>query len=130
MIGLLRALRPCWIATALVITAGCGSGSNAHTADPNQAGQTLRTVLDAWKAGEKQEDLEKRTPPIHVKDTDWDGGFTLVGYQAGETGKVAGYDVDCRVTLELKSPQGKAVKKNAIYTITTRPELLVSRQEG
>ena len=34
------------------------------------------------------------------------------------------------VVLELKSPKGKSVKKNAVYTVTTRPELLVSRQEG
>jgi hypothetical protein len=34
------------------------------------------------------------------------------------------------VVLEMENPKGKSVKKNAVYTVTTRPELLVSRQEG
>ena len=34
------------------------------------------------------------------------------------------------VVLELKSPKGDSVKKTAVYTVTTSPELLVSRQEG
>jgi hypothetical protein len=125
-----RALRPCWIAGALVISVGCGMGGDAHPADLNQAQEALHTMLDAWKAGETQEDLGKRTPPIHVKDVDWNGGFVLVGYKADADGKLVGYDMNCPVILELKSPKGKSVKKNVVYTITTRPELLVSRQEG
>ena len=130
MIWTVRALRPCWIATALAISAGCGVGGGAHPADPDQAQEALRTMLDAWKAGGKQEDLANLTPPIHVKDTDWNGGFVLVSYTAGAEGKLVGYDMNCPVVLELKSPKGKSVKKNVIYTITTRPELLVMRQEG
>jgi len=84
----------------------------------------------AFTASTKPEDLEKRTPPIHVKDVDWNGGFRLVSYKAGEAGKLAGYDMNYPVVLELKSPKGNSVKKNAVYTVTTRPELLVSRQEG
>ena len=87
-------------------------------------------MLDAWKSGEKQEQLEKLTPPIRVKDKDWTDGFLLVGYRAGEDGKLVGYDMNCPVVLELKSPKGKPVKKTVVYTITTRPETLVSRQEG
>ena len=34
------------------------------------------------------------------------------------------------VTLELKTPKGKSVKKAAVYTVTTSPQLLVLRQEG
>jgi hypothetical protein len=97
---------------------------------PAKAQETLRSALDAWKSGEKLEELEKRTPPIHIKDLDWVDGFKLIGYQADSAGKLVGYDMTYVVALELESPKGKSVKKNAVYTVSTRPELLVSRQEG
>jgi hypothetical protein len=112
------------------MSGGCGAAQSAHTSDPAQAQQALHAVLDAWKAGEQPADLEKRTPPIHVKDLDWLDGFRLVSYKAGEEGRLVGYDMNYPVVLELKSPKGTSVKKNAVYTITTRPELLISRQEG
>ena len=58
-------------------------GRRSRLSPPTRPGpEALHAVLDAWKAGEKPEDLEKRTPPIHVKDVDWNGGFRLVGYKA------------------------------------------------
>jgi hypothetical protein len=128
-----------WIASALrsrltgcafVLIAGCGFGENAQPADPTQSIKALQSVLDAWKAGEKPEDLEKLTPPIHVKDADWKGGFFLVSYKADQEGRLVGYDMNYPVVLELKDPRGKPVKKTAVYSITTRPSLLVARQEG
>jgi hypothetical protein len=131
MRGFVHALRPWWLAGSLLILSGCGAGGAAEQADPAKAQETLNAVLDAWKSGEKPADLEKRTPPIHVKDLDWVGGFRLVGYKAdAAAGKLAGFDMSYPVVLELESPKGKSVKKNAVYTVTTRPELLVSRQEG
>jgi hypothetical protein len=130
MRSIVISLRPWWLAGSLIILSGCGAGGAAERADPAQAQDALHAVLDAWKAGEKPEDLEKRTPPIHVKDLDWAGGFKLVGYQADAAGKLAGYDMTYPVVLEMENPKGKSVKKNAVYTVTTRPELLVSRQEG
>jgi hypothetical protein len=130
MKGMLRALPPWWLAGSLIVLSGCGSGGSAHQADPTQAQDTLHAVLDAWKSGGKPEELEKRTPPIRVKDLDWVGGFKLVGYQAGAEGKLVGYDMNYSVVLQLESPNGKSVKKNAVYTVTTQPGLLVSRQEG
>jgi hypothetical protein len=128
--SIFSARRPWWLAGSLIILSGCGAGGAAEQADPAKAQETLRSVLDAWKSGEKLEDLEKRTSPIHVKDLDWVGGFKLIGYQADSAGKLVGYDMTYFVVLELESPKGKSVKKNAVYTVSTRPELLVSRQEG
>jgi hypothetical protein len=113
-----------------MIASGCGAGSRPETADATQARAALSAALDAWKAGEKPEVLARRSPPIHVKDVDWDGGFRLVDYKSDAEGKLAGYDMNYPVDLELKGPTGSSVKKKAVYTVTTRPELLVSRQEG
>ena len=87
-------------------------------------------MLDAWKAGEKPEALENLTTPIHVKDADWRGGFLLVGFKADQEGKLVGFDMNYPVVLELKNPKGTAVKKTAVYSISTRPDLRVTRQEG
>jgi hypothetical protein len=123
-------LRSCLTGGALVLIAGCGLGERAEPADRDQAQKALQTVLDAWKAGEKPENLENLTPPIHVKDADWRGGFLLVGYKADQEGRLVGFDINYPVILELKSPKGKPVKKTAVYSIATRPSLLVARQEG
>lgn len=109
---------------------GCGAGGNAQPADPAQAQETLRTVLDAWKAGEKPADLGRRSPPIQVQDQDWQAGYTLVGYKAATEGKLVGFDMNYPVDLELKNTKGNSVKKTAVYSVTTQPELLVMRQEG
>jgi hypothetical protein len=115
---------------ALISTCGCGASSGAQAADPDQAQTALRAALDAWKAGGKPADLESHAPSIHVKDADWNDGFRLVSYRAGDEGKLVGFDMNYPVVLELKSPKGKAVKKQAVYTVTTRPQVLVLRQEG
>lgn len=116
-------------ALALVLGFGCG-GPSAAPSDPVEGRQTLQTVLDAWKVGEKPAALSQRTPPIQVSDGDWLSGLRLQSYQADDEGKLVGTDVNYSVVLELKTAQGKVVKKTAVYAVTTRPQLLVHRQDG
>ena len=131
MTGTFRARRPwCPGLAGVLLMFACGCGPGVQAADPGRAQEALRLVLDAWKSGEKPGDLEGRGQPIRVKDVDWEDGFRLVGYRIDEEGKLVGYDMNYPVVLELKGPKGRAVKKNAVYTITTRPQLLVLRQEG
>jgi hypothetical protein len=115
---------------AIAVSSGCGAGQTPRAADPDQAHQALRTVLDAWKSGEMPADLGKRTPPIRVLDLDWQAGHALLGYQAGAEGKRVGHDMNYPVQLELRNSRGRTIKKTAVYTVTTHPEVLVLRQEG
>ncbi len=115
----------------LCITTGCGmSQSAAPQADPGQAEKTLRLVLDAWKAGENPADFSKRVPSIVINDMDWSTGLKLVAYKPQADARLAGNDMQYPVVLELKSPKGRIVKKQAVYTISTSPQLLVLRQDG
>ena len=129
---LVNARKTSWLAGVMVVLVSMGSGCsrNGPTADAGQAEEALRVVLDAWKAGGTPAELGKRSPAIHVNDLDWRDGFRLVSYKPSSQGRLAGFDMNYAVTLELKSPKGKSVKKTAVYTITTRPECLVLRQEG
>jgi hypothetical protein len=131
MSATIRLLRPQFFAAvALMFTTGCGVSISTPTADPGEAQKTLHAALDAWKAGEKPEDLKKRATPIHIQDVDWGNGLRLVSYKADGDGKLMGFDMNYSVLLELTTPRGKAVKKNAVYTISTHPELLVLRHDG
>ncbi len=130
MTGIRCALTP-WVGTvALLLSSGCGPGGHPPPADAAQARAALLAALDCWKAGERPEALARQSPAIHVKDMDWDGGFRLVAYRADADGRLVGYDMNYPVVLELKSPKGTAVKKNAVYTVATRAEVYITRQEG
>jgi hypothetical protein len=118
------------LVAAIVASSGCGAGSTPKPADPDLAHEALRTVLDAWKSGETPADLGKRTPPIQVLDLDWQARLALVSYMAEPEGKLVGHDLNYPVVLELKNSKGRTIKKTAVNTVTTRPEILVLRQEG
>ena len=130
MSKIIRAIGAGSLATMFLMATGCSTGEKPTAADSTQARATLQAALDAWKAGGAPESLANQSPPILVKDVDWKGGYSLLDYKAEAEGKLVGYDMNYPVVLELKSPKGVSVKKNAVYTVTTSPGLLVSRQEG
>jgi hypothetical protein len=88
----------------------------------------LLAALDACTGGEPPDALAKRSPPIRVSDGDWMSGTHLQGYRADDEGKLVGSDVSYSVELELKNAKGKVSKKTAVYAVTTRPQLMVLRQ--
>lgn len=112
----------------LALASGCGGTPAA--ADADQARRTLIAALDAWKSGETPDALAARSPAIHVSDTDWSLGATLTGYEAADSGRLAGYDLSFAVVLELKGPKAKApTKSRAVYVVSTHPKALVLCQE-
>jgi hypothetical protein len=114
--------------TLCAACAGCGGG--AAPSDPAEGRKALQAALDAWKGGEKPDALAQRSPAIHVTDGDWMSGLVLKSYTADGEGKLVGSDVNYDVVLELKPAKGPAVKKNAVYAVTTRPQLMVRRQDS
>src|SRR5262249_17448545 len=130
MIEIARKTGPFWIAAILLLASGCGSGAASQPAESTKAQAALQAALESWKAGEPPEHRATLTPPIPIKDGDWGGGFRLVDFNADAQGRLVGYDMNYSVDLELKSPKGTTVKKKAVYTVTTHPELFISRQEG
>ncbi len=118
------------LAAALSLTLGAaGCGPAATPADPADGRKALLAALDAWKGGEKPDDLARRAPSIHVADGEWSGGFALQNYKAEEEARHVGSDLNYKVVLELKTPKGKAVTKDAVYAVSTQPQLLVLRQD-
>jgi hypothetical protein len=107
---------------------GCAP-SAATPSDPEDGRKALQTALDAWKEGATPDALAKRSPSIHVADGDWNSGMHLDGYKADERGVLVGSDLNYKVVLELKDAKGKGVTKNAVYAVSTHPQLLVLRQD-
>ena len=123
--------RPSRLASVLIMVLGCGGcGQSASPSDRIEGHKALQTVLDAWKRGEKPAALAQRTPPIHVSDGDWMSGLRLQGYQADDGGKLVGSDFNFNVVLKLKTAKGKVMNKEAVYVVTTHPQLLVLRQDS
>jgi hypothetical protein len=113
-----------WLGAA----AGCGS-SLPTSADPQRARETLRIALDAWKSGESSDALQKRSPPIHVRDVDWSDGWKLKDYRFTLDDEQYGQQRRCYVRLSLESPKGKAAGKEVQYLIDTAPALVIVRAE-
>ena len=113
---------------ASIAVTGCGE-SSATPSDPAKAVVALKSVLERWKAGDTPQSLAGGTPTIKVVDLDWEQGYKLVDYKADD-GYLAGYDMNYKVALQLKSPKGKMIKRTAIYTVSTHPDVMVQRQEG
>ena len=119
-----------FVGFVLFMSSGCGAASNGPQADSNEAEKTVKLVLDAWKSGEKLSDVTMREPGSVINDMDWTLGHKLVSYKPSSEARVAGNDMQYQVELELKSPKGRIVKKQAIYHISTTPQKLVLRQDG
>jgi hypothetical protein len=114
---------------SILALGGGGCGASATPSDPTEGRKALEIALNAWKGGETPGALSERTPPIHVSDGDWMSGLRLQRFHADD-GKLVGSDVNYNVVLELKTAKGKVVTKDAVYSVTTQPRLLVLRQDG
>jgi hypothetical protein len=124
---------PRWAAAAffplaVLLSAGCGRAPPAP-ADPAKAREALQTALNAWKDGKEPNWLQEQTPPVHVVDHEWLGGYRLLRFKV-EKDEPAGADLRCQVLLSLKDKRGNALQKRAVYSVGTSPVLTVVREES
>jgi hypothetical protein len=113
----------------LLLAAGCGPRPHP-LADPGQAREALRTALDTWQRGSPPDALAAVAPPVHVRDRDWSAGCRLTGYQLAGDGDRAGIELCYRVTLTLRDPTGKVVRKDTTYLVGTSPVVTVVRHDS
>jgi hypothetical protein len=104
--------------------------STPAQADPGQARETLQTALTAWQNGDAADSLGQRKPKITASDQKWREKYRLVRFEIADGSQAVGYDQRYRVVLWLQGPDGKETKEEAEYTVSTRPERVVIREES
>lgn len=115
----------------LVLTLLCQSGCQpaAEPAVPEQARDTLRQALDAWKQGERPEAFQERTA-ITVVERRWTQGVRLLAYDIQGDGRMHGFDWQSQVHLSLQDSLGKKTHERAVYNVSTSPARVVVRNES
>ena len=70
---------------ALLSFTGCSNTGDYdaadHQVDSETAKSTLISVLDGWKAGDKPDAWQQKTPSVVIQDLDWIGGAKLTNYE-------------------------------------------------
>jgi hypothetical protein len=115
---------------ALLSFTGCSNTGDYdaadHQVDSETAKSTLISVLDGWKAGDKPDAWQQKTPSVVIQDLDWIGGAKLTNYEIiSETAIDA--NLHCEVKLSLSSPDGSESEKTVTYLVSTSPVLTVFR---
>jgi hypothetical protein len=114
------------LAALLGVAIAGGCSSRAGGSDPADAARLLRDVLDAWKAGSTLDAATQQTGSV-ISDPDWKAGKRLIAYEVGVETKPVGFDLGYTVSLELRDATGKAERKDARFTVATRPARTVIR---
>ena len=96
----------------------------------DKAHAAVKQTLEAWKSGKPFDNSLENSPEIVFQDEDRQLGYRLINYKPGGDVRQAGHSVYYPVVLEMKSPRGRIVKKQVIYSVSTSPILLVLRQDG
>jgi hypothetical protein len=111
----------------LLAALGCGGRRLEPPVEPGEAGDVLRTALDAWKGGAAFGELDRRDPPIYFNEREWEAGKKLVSYEAGPV-TLMGRQGRCMVKLTLQDKQGSPTTRNIGYLIDTTPRLVITRE--
>src|SRR5215217_6861264 len=82
------------------LLAGCGPELPTPV-DPADGAAQLRGVLDAWKAGDPLDSLERRSPPVVFNEPLWRDGAKLVAYELEEV-RLHGRQGTCKVKLTVQ----------------------------
>jgi hypothetical protein len=118
-----NSIRMIFIAAILQCT-GCSGGDLPATEEAARA--ALASALDAWKAGQKAEDMRGQDAEVIVRDTDWKLGRRLAGYEIGH-GEFDGKTLRIPVTLTLALPPRGNRRFVVNYIVGTQPVVTIFR---
>lgn len=107
---------------------GCSTGPRNAPVNAAKARETLRTALESWKRGDRVDALQAGSPPVYVIDAEWQSGAVLTDYKVLGDGQEMDANLFCPVALTLRGPNGREVKREATYIVSTAPNLTVSRK--
>ncbi len=109
----------------LMALAGCGSGPMVVEGDEDEALEFLTAALDAWKAGQKPDELSHEDPPMFVKDTDWALGRGLKEFKPHATPKENGGEWRVMAMLTLTGGGKPDEELLVAYSVTTAQKAIV-----
>jgi hypothetical protein len=107
--------------------AGCSGKNPVYSVRTDVAGDTLKSILDAWKAGKTPADMQYGTPAIVVQDMDWSGESKLIAYEIQPGAEAVDANLIAKVKLSLETRNGKKEDKTVTYMVGTDPALTVFR---
>ena len=129
-------LRAGMAAGLAVLAFGCAPGEVRPQADADAARALLTQTLDAWKAGQKPEDLRSANPVVYVTDEDWSAGRRLTGYELVDEPVPNGshWRVFAKLTLQGDRPARPAAKskpaaRKVCYAVSPGSPASVSRSD-
>lgn len=108
---------------------GCSAGPVVLAGDEDDAQTALSAALDAWKAGQKPDELRSENPAVYVADEDWQAGTALKAYQVTGTPMEAGGHWRVSALLTLSANGQSETQKNVTYAVTMAPAVTVLRYD-
>jgi len=103
----------------LLALAGCGPSQMKIAGSENDAIEVLKIALDAWKSGEKPDDLQAESPPMYVQDEDWAQGRSLKDFKPHDQPKEFGGEWRVTAMLTLSGGGKPDEEKLVAYSVTT-----------
>jgi len=115
---------------ATLALVGCG-GPKVITASgsPEDAKKVLSTALDAWKTGQKPDQLQTGKPVMYVADEDWRAGATLKAYQLSGAPEQRGGHWRVPAVLTVSTAGKPEEQKPVAYAVTISSSINISRAD-
>ena len=118
---------PVLVLLSLLVFSGCGTRELKLQGTSEDAIVALQQALNAWKAGEKPDQLFNETV-IRAVDYEWNAGTALLNYTIEKPAKPEGSNWKVSAYLVYGvSGQQASYPNQAAYTVTLEPSLNVFR---
>lgn len=113
----------------VVVLFGCSSDAGPETRGASaRAKELVATALESWK-GRHVAGLTVEGRPLRFQDEDAQAGLSLVSYELREPPAGWTEHVGLAATLSLRDAKGRRIVRHAEYLVTTRPELVIRRDD-